>query len=167
MDKAATYKYLEDLGIWMEITEHEAVMNMEEVAQLDLPYPELEAKNLFLREGGRGHYCLVTVKGDKRVDLKKFRAENSTKALRFASPEELMDTMALTSGAVSPLGMLADDALCVRFFFDKDFLEDEGIIGVHPNENTATIWLRANDLVDVIKNHGNEVHIVEMPTRDE
>jgi hypothetical protein len=37
-----------------------------------------------------------------------------------------------------------------------------GLIGVHPNDNTATVWLRADDLAALIQEHGNPVHIAEL-----
>ena len=48
------------------------------------------------------------------------------------------------------------------FYLDQAFLEDVGLIGVHPNENTATIWLKVKDLIDIIKEHGNQVNIIEL-----
>ena len=35
------------------------------------------------------------------------------------------------------------------------------MIGVHPNENTATVWIKTNELIDIIKEHGNDVCIYE------
>ena len=47
-------------------------------------------------------------------------------------------------------------------FIDKEFIESSGKIGVHPNDNTATVWLKIEDLINIIKEHGNEVEIVEI-----
>jgi len=41
-------------------------------------------------------------------------------------------------------------------------MEGERIIGVHPNDNTATVWLKTEDLVSIIEENGNEVNIVEL-----
>lgn len=30
---------------------------------------------------------------------------------------------------------------------DRDFLAEPGKIGVHPNDNTATVWLKTGDLI--------------------
>lgn len=46
-----------------EITEHAAVYNMEELAQVQLPYPDRDAKNLFVRDDKRRNYYLITVRG--------------------------------------------------------------------------------------------------------
>ncbi|MBR1855327.1 MAG: prolyl-tRNA synthetase associated domain-containing protein, partial [Lachnospiraceae bacterium] len=68
MNKAETYQYLKDHGVSFEITEHQAVFNMAELDAVAMPYPELDAKNLFVRDDKRKNYYLITVKGDKRVD---------------------------------------------------------------------------------------------------
>ena len=78
-DKAAVYQLLTERGIWHEITEHPAVYNMEEMAAVDLPYPEADGKNLFVRDDKKRQYYLITVRGDKRVDLKAFRQANHTR----------------------------------------------------------------------------------------
>ena len=84
MNKQEIYDYLQERNIWFEITEHEAVFNMEELSSLELPYPEADAKNLFVRDDKRNHYYLITVKGDKRVNLKDFRKKNQTRPLCFS-----------------------------------------------------------------------------------
>lgn len=158
--KEAIYRMLREAGIWHEITEHPAVYNMAEMAQVDLPYPEADAKNLFVRDSKRRDYYLITVRGDKRVDLKEFRRQNQTRALTFASAEELMDLLGLEPGAVTPLGLLNDEARRVTFCLDETFGEGESLIGVHPNDNTATLWLKVADLLRLLRAHGNPVRVV-------
>lgn len=160
MNKEDIYNYLTVNGIEFEITEHGAVYNMEELKSVELPYPEADAKNLFVRDDKRRNYYLITVKGDKRVDLKDFRRKHELRPLTFASADELMDIMKLYPGAVSPLGLLNDDDHRVIFFLDEAF--GAGLIGVHPNDNTATIWLQTSDLVRIIKEHGNFVELVNV-----
>ena len=48
MNKQDIYNYLKENNIWHEITEHKAVYNMAELAEVDTPYPEADAKNLFV-----------------------------------------------------------------------------------------------------------------------
>src|SRR5699024_7740708 len=126
------------------------------------PYPEVNAKNLFVRDDKKRNYYLISVKGDKRVELKEFRNQNNTRSLSFASENDLMNIMNLIPGSVTPLGILNDKELKVQFYIDKDFMNDSHLIGVHPNDNTATIWLKVEDLIAVIKEHGNQVYIVEI-----
>ena len=156
--KQEIYDYLDANSIWHEITEHEAVFNMEELDAVELPYPDADAKNLFVRDDKRRFYYLITVKGDKRVDLKEFRKTYGTKPLTFVKPDELMSILGLIPGAVSPFGLLNDEEKKVVFYIDAAFKEGSGLIGIHPNDNTATVWLKVEDLIKIIQEHGNEVH---------
>lgn len=160
--KQEIYDYLKENGIWHEITEHSAVFNMEELDAVDLPYPDCDAKNLFVRDDKRRSYYLITVKGDKRVDLKEFRKTYRTKPLTFVKPDELVGILGLIPGAVSPFGLLNDAEKKVVFYIDTAFIEGNGLIGIHPNDNTATVWLKAGDLIRIIQEHGNEVNVVKI-----
>lgn len=161
MTKQEVYDFLDAKQIRHEITEHPAVYNMEELAQVSLPYPDRDAKNLFVRDDKRRNYYLLTVWGDKRVNLKDFRRKQGTKPLTFASPEELQEILGLIPGAVTPFGLLNDGQCRVHFYIDRDFWQGSGLIGVHPNDNTATVWLKAEDLVTLLQEHGTTVDIVE------
>ena len=137
MNKQDIYNYLKENNIWHEITEHKAVYNMAELAEVDTPYPEADAKNLF-------------------------RKANGTRPLSFASAENLMDIMGLIPGAVTPLGILNDTEKKVHFYLDKHFLEEPGLVGVHPNDNTATVWLKTEDLIRIIEEHEHDVTLVSL-----
>lgn len=160
MNKAAIYQLLTDRHIWHEIIEHPAVYTMADLAQVTLPHPEAEAKNLFLRDDHHANDYLVTLKGDRRLDLKAFRKTYGTRRLSFASAAELQTMLGLKAGAVTPLGLLNDAPHQVHFYIDAALLEAPGIIGVHPNDNTATVYLKTADLIELIKDHGNPVTVM-------
>ena len=157
MNKQQIYDYLQENSIWHEITQHKAVYNMAELAEVPCPYPEADAKNLFVRDDKKQNYYLITVKGEKRVNLKAFRKAQGTRNLSFASAEDLLERLALIPGAVTPLGVLNDETRSVQVFLDQDFLQEPGLVCVHPNENTATVWLKTEDLIRIIREHGNDV----------
>ena len=160
LSKEQTCEALRAMGIEFERVDHPAVCNMAEMAKIDLPHPEAEAKNLFLRDDRREHFFLLTVRGDRRVDLKEFRRARQTRPLRFASEEELSSLLGLIPGAVTPLGVLNDAEHRVKFFLDRAFAG--GLVGVHPNDNTATLWLRAEDLIRDVRDHGNEIEYIDL-----
>ena len=162
MDKQEILALLDERGIRYEVTEHKAVYNMAELAEVVLPYPEADAKNLFVCDDKKRGYYLITVKGDKRVDLKAFRRQNGTRPLSFASAEDLMARLGLIPGAVSPFGLLNDAEHSVTFCLDREFLDAPGRIGVHPNDNTATVWLAAADLLSILQTHGSPTRLVEL-----
>ena len=161
MNKNEIYDYLNKKNIKYEVTNHKAVYTMEELSNIYVPYPEENAKNLFLKDDKKKIYYLITVKGNKRVDLKEFRNKNNTRPLSFASSNDLFNKMKLTPGSVTPFGLLNNVDKDIIYFVDRYFF-DNNIIGVHPNDNTATIWLNPNDLIEIIKEHGNQVNIVEI-----
>lgn len=164
MNKEDIYALLDREGIEYEVTEHKAVYTMEELACVECPHPEADAKNLFVRDDKRQNYYLITVKGDKRVDLKKFRREQGLRPLTFASEDELRDLLGLYPGAVSPFGLFNDTEGCVTFFLDEELLAGDGLIGIHPNDNTATVWLKTLDLLSLLRRWGNptEAFTVEL-----
>ena len=167
MDKQEGYEYLDSRGVEYEISEHKAVYNMAELAAVELPYPDDDAKNLFVRDDKKRNYYLITVRGDKRINLKAFRKAFETRSLQFASEADLMSIMGLIAGAVTPLGLLNDDEHKVKLFIDSEFLDGEGRIGVHPNDNTATVWLKAQNLINLITEHGNPVTVFETAALDQ
>ena len=159
MTKTEIYEYLTSQEIPYEVTEHKAVFNMEELETISLPYPDWDAKNLFVRDDKKRGYYLITVRGNKRVDLKEFRARHGLRSLSFASDADLSAILGLIPGAVTPLGLLNDAERRVHFYLDREFAGQK--IGVHPNDNTATVWMRAGDLMQLIRAHGNEAEWTE------
>ena len=160
MTKQETLEYLDARGVEYVLEEHPAVFNMEELRAIDLKYPDRDAKNLFVRDDKKTGWYLITVRGDRRVDLNGFRKKVGLRRLSFASAEELLSVMGLIPGAVTPLGLLNDAERKVTLYLDAAF--SGGLIGVHPNDNTATVWLKAEDLTRLIREHGNTVRIVDL-----
>ena len=162
MNKQEIYDFLKSKNIGYEITEHKAVYNMQDLNNVDLPYKDVNGKNLFVRDDKKRNYYLITIKGSKKIDLKTFSKNYHTRRLSFASEDDLINILNLKPGSVTPLGLLNDKDLKVTFYLDEDFFNGEGIIGIHPNDNTATVWLKVLDLVSIIKEHGNQVNIIKM-----
>ncbi len=160
MNKEEIYAFLEKSSIEFEAVEHKAVFNMDELGTIELPHPEWEAKNLFVRDDKKRNYYLITVKGAKRVDLKDFRRKHGLRALSFASADDLLEIMKLTPGSVTPLGLLNDSERRVKFYLDAEF--EGGMMGVHPNDNTATVYMKAADVLRLIIEHGSEAEMAEI-----
>ena len=114
------YEFLNNKNIEYELQEHEAVYNMEELSKIDLLYPESDAKNIFVRDDKKNNYYLITIRGNKKVDLKEFKNKYNTRRLSFASSDDLLNILNLTPGSVTPLGLLNDKESKVIFYIDKD-----------------------------------------------
>nr|WP_243414321.1 hypothetical protein [Pseudoflavonifractor phocaeensis] len=65
--------------------------------------------------------------------------------------------LGLITGAVTPLCLLNDWEHKVTFF-----LEGSGLIGVYPNDNTATVWLNTEDLLRLLEENGTQTTLFEV-----
>ena len=131
LDKQGVYDCLHDHHIDFEVTDH---------------------KPLFIRDHKREHYYLITLRGSKRVDLKQFRKDHNHKKISFGSEEELWEILKIKPGHVSPFCLLHDEERKVHYYIDADYKDN--LIGIHPNQNDATVWLQGKDLVKLIEEHG-------------
>lgn len=162
MNKADIYRLLAAQGISYEVTEHSAVMHMEELGSTTLPYPQDVAKSLFLTDGSHSTYLMVVAKGDKKIRLLFIREQIGGRRLTFASREEMKEILSLTPGSVTPLGVLQDEKKQVKVYIDKAFQTGSQRIGIHPLENTATLWLHIEDLNTFLRNQGTMVDFLEI-----
>ena len=153
-------RLLEERNIWFHVDRHEAVFDMDALSSVKLTYPDAEAKNLFLRDDRKENYYLFVVMGDTRVNLKAVRKSLRLRPLSFASEDELLSVLALTKGSVTPFGLLNDTSHRTVCFIDENFLSGNGIIGIHPNDNRATVVLRTADLVGILQSEGIDVRTI-------
>ena len=155
--KKMALKALQEADIPYEIVEHPAVYTIEEMDLLDISFDQGEiVKNLFLRdEKGRRHFLVVLGK-DKKVNLKELKAKLATSNLGFASEERLQKYLNLEKGSVTPLGVFYDSENAVEVIFDEDLCQLK-MIGVHPNVNTATVWITYQGLLQFMERYHHEI----------
>ena len=160
LGKEEIYHLLEEKGIAFEKLEHQAVYTMEDMDKAGITARGTVCKNLFLRDAkGKSHF-LVTVPEEKRVDLKTLAERIGSTKLSFASADRLAKYLGVEQGCVSPFGVLNDEGKSVTVVFDQE-LQFNDAVGIHPNDNTATVWLDFESLRRVIEEHGNEIMLVK------
>ena len=158
--KQEVYALLDERGIEYEAIEHEAVYNMEEADALELPHREAGTKNLFIRDDKKRNYYVVSIPEHDRLDLKALREKLESRPLKFAQDYELMDIMGLIPGQVTPFGTLNDTEHKVKVLISDYFRG--GLMDAHPNDNTATIILKADDVVEVLKSFGVDISYIKL-----
>lgn len=72
--------------------------------------------------------------------------------------------MHLTKGSVTPFGLLNEAQHRVHFLLDSSFRGEK--IGVHPNENTATVYLQTDDLLSVLAQNGIDPDYIDFEKDD-
>lgn len=161
MTRVQVLDLLGRLKIDYRIAEHPPANTVEDIDAFHLPDADRIVKNLFLRDENKKHYYLLVMPKDKAANFKEIRSLLGSRPLSFASEEDLFRYLGLKKGAVTPLGVLYDENRKVEVVFDEDLLLSQDI-GIHPNENTATIWLSLTDLVRIIEMHGNGVRFLHL-----
>lgn len=151
---------LQDKGIEFEIYEHAPITTVEESEQLGLPHKGAGTKNFFLRDKKKRNYFIITTKEEKSVDLKQIREILETTALSFASQEDLDRMLGVVTGAVGPFGVLNDEEQKVKVYIDAEFRE--GLMDAHPNINTATMFLKADDVLRLLQEMGRTAEYIEL-----
>lgn len=152
---------LDAAGIPYERIDHPAAFTMEDLERMALPQVKTIAKNLFLRDSSGKHHFLVVVDGHRQVDLKALKVLIGSSRLSFGSDERLMEHLGLTQGSVSALGILNDPEGTVKVVFDSALKRRE-IIGLHPNINTACLFMKLADLERFLTDHGHAPLWVDM-----
>lgn len=160
--KTEVQHYLDDHGVEYQMVEHEAVFTMEGMEALNLPFAAEVVKNLFLRDDKKRAYYLVVMPEDKPANLKALRKLIESRPLRFASEEDLDAYLGLRGGAVSPFGILNNTDADVQVIFDEELRSYQGL-GIHPNDNTATLHVPLPDVLAMVEEHGNSYCFVDLP----
>ena len=155
MNKDETLRFLKKKHIPFDLYEHEAVFTMEEMKQQNLPCEKDIAVNLFLRDDKKRNYYLITFTPEHRTDLNALRHIIGSRRLSFASENDLEKMLKLKKGNVTPLAALNDEEHTIHVFVDVRF--KDRMIGVHPMENTATVYMKADDLFELLKDQGCDI----------
>lgn len=152
---------LKKLGIPYQLIEHPAMYTVPEMESISFPEKSVVVKNLFLRNAKKTNYYLLVTDSKKKINLKTIQQQIGSTRLSFASEMDLQKYLGVTTGAVSPLGLLNDFTHEVILCIDEELAQTH-LIGVHPNDNTATIFLSFNNLLTVIEQSGHTIQLIEL-----
>lgn len=150
-------KLLKELQIDYTV-EDTPVMTIEQAKQYPLQHREAASKSLLLIDKKAAVFC-VTVFEDKRVDLKRLKELLGCSRLSFVNSQQALDLFGY-QGGISPLGVINDKTNAVTVVIDEYFKDK--LIMIHPNSEKATMWLKCQDLVEVINKVGNKVIYLDL-----
>ena len=161
---SSIYQFLQDHAAAYRTYERQPLYTVEDADALNLPEPEARTKNLFLRDKKKKNYYLLTVREHLPVQIKAFQQKIGAKPLSFASEEDLYEILGLRKGSVTPFGLLNDTDHRVQFYLDRYF--QGRTISAHPNENTATVFLKADTLMELLQMDGHSVRWISMESEN-
>lgn len=150
------FERLNQLGIKYVTYNHAPVFTVQDAHEIlvHLP-PHGPCKNLFLRDKKNRLYLVVAL-FDTKVVIKELAKTFSAPELRFASSEQLFDSLGVTPGSVTPFGLINDIHHSVSVILDHEMLTHE-YIGIHPLINNATTLITPIDLCSFIVSCGNRI----------
>jgi Ala-tRNA(Pro) deacylase len=151
---------LQRLGIVVAEAEHPPVFTVEEAAAHPHGLAGVDTKNLLLRDA-KGSVFLVTLRADRRADLKALPTLLGAKRFSFASAETLRETLGVSPGAVTPLAMINEGARDVIFALDRALAQAERIV-CHPLVNTASVSIATADLFRLLATVGVTPRIIDL-----
>ncbi len=146
------FALLDEMKIEYSFVSHERVYSIGEMELIDIGNKECIAKNIALTDDKKSSFFLLSVRNDKRVDLKDLRRQLSSRALSFLPPDKLEEMLCLKKGEVTPFALLNDKERKFTYVLDDYF--SSSLIGIHPNDNSLTVFLNSNDLLNIFKEKG-------------
>ena len=140
------FRRLDDLGIAYETIEHPAVHTISECAATDALLGAVTAKNYFLTTKNHKRFFLCLVRPDARFRSSDISRQAGSSRLSFAGEEDLFSHLRVRPGAVSPMGLLFDEARDVELLVDRELVRAERL-AFHPCDNTCTLSMRSDDFL--------------------
>ena len=126
-------------GVVQITHDHPAVFRVGDGPDLKAAMPGAHTKNLFLKDK-KGRLWLISARQDTGIDLKRAPKTIGSDRLSFGNEALLYETLGVTPGSVTALGLINDAGQRVTFVLDKA-LWDADIVNFHPLTNTATTAL--------------------------
>jgi Ala-tRNA(Pro) deacylase len=134
----ALLKLLEDHGVAVKVHMHPPVHTVEESRALRGEIPGVHTKNLFVRDGKKRYFLLVTDE-ERKVDLKALGPRIGARGrLSFGSADALNEKLGIWPGAVSLFALINDPVGDVSVVLDEELRKATSVNG-HPLTNDSTI----------------------------
>ena len=161
MDKQGIYTLLNQAHFPYEVYEHSPVYTIEDLDALHLPQAEQIVKNLFLRDDKKKNFLPGERARPSQRQPESAGRTHPQPQIEFCQPGRPVGTAAAGKGThVTPLGILNDEQKEVTVVFDRALQGRQ--IGIHPMENTATIFLAFADVLKLVEEHGNPVVMCDL-----
>lgn len=159
MSELDVYQLLDAMKVNYKVIIHGHVVTIDELKNKNIKGFEYVVKNLFVRDDKKRNYYLIVIKHDKTINIKELQKQLQSRRLSFASQEDLHRYLKLEAGAVTPLGILNDSECFVNVVFDEEISQ---YIGVHPLRNDKTLFMKTEELIKIIKKHGNNFQSIHI-----
>ena len=176
--RGKVYEVFDSLGIPYEVVSHPPINSVADRERQGVVVDAVICKNLFLCNKDKNRYYLFTLPLDKRANLAALQKTLGETRFSFGDEEALWDMLRVTPGSVSLLNIIGarDNApagdeprasqgeTCKKplmFLIDAETLTLKRI-GLHPNDNAATIMFGADQLPKLLEHYGAAYEFVDL-----
>jgi len=161
-DKAKVLEYLKSHGIEFECLDHPATPTVVIAMQYWKNVPDVQhCKNLFLRNHKGNRHYLVILPWDRKLDTHSLERAIGESRLSFASEKRMNRYLGVMPGSVSLFGLINDTGNEVKLILDSA-LEKVNKISFHPNDNTASLIISHQGLMDFLNSCGNSYEFINL-----
>jgi Ala-tRNA(Pro) deacylase len=156
-------KLLEERGIAVAVHKHPPVHTVEESRTLRGDIAGSHTKNLFVRDGKKRFFLLVTME-ERKVNLKSLSARIGARGgLSFALAEALNEKLGIKPGAVSLFALINDPTGDVTVVLDQELRSAISING-HPLTNDCTICVSPEGILCFLEAINHPVQWIDFAT---
>lgn len=153
MDENAVINLLNELEIPFQYISHPEVKTVAEHARFAVQFPAQLLKNLLLKNSSGKHFYLYILDGNKKADLRGLALQLKETRLSFASADELMNTLGVEPGVVTPFAIANNIKKDIQIAIDPSVSAMQ-LLGFHPLINTASVCITKKDLFRFLSYHG-------------
>ena len=143
------YEFLDGLGVPYDRADHDHSDTIEALHDVEAVLGCEICKNLLLTNRQMTELYLLLMPGEKPFKTRILSKEIGTARLSFATAEQMLLSLGVTPGSVSPLGLMNDREKKVHLLIDRELLS-QSCVGVHPCMNTSTLKLKWDDLLHTV-----------------
>ncbi|MDY6923016.1 MAG: prolyl-tRNA synthetase associated domain-containing protein [Pseudomonadota bacterium] len=158
-DRDRLLAWMAEHGVAQTTHDHPAVFRVDEGHALKAALPGAHTKNLFLKDK-KARLWLISARQDTVIDLKRAPAAMGSDRLSFGNEALLYQTLGLTPGSVTALGLINDPDRRVTFVLDRALWE-AAVVNFHPLTNTATTALTQADFRRFLALLGREPIVID------
>ena len=143
------YEFLDGLGVPYDRADHDHGDTIEALHDVEAVLGCEICKNLLLTNRQMTELYLLLMPGEKPFKTRILSKEIGTARLSFATAEQMLLSLGVTPGSVSPLGLMNDREKKVHLLIDRELLS-QSCVGVHPCRNTSTLKIAWDDLLHIV-----------------
>jgi Ala-tRNA(Pro) deacylase len=132
------------------------------VAESSVKLPEkVPVKTLLVTDEKKQQVWMVAMRGLNRLDMKSLAQACGVKKVQFVRSERVEEMVGVPPGSVSIFGLLHPGAETMQVIVDESLMQ-EPELGFHPNDNTATVFLKPEYVLKIIPATNHDYRILAL-----